>query len=613
MRPESAGERLHVRVTRQNQRPPIRSPSQRLAKKLRDSAKASSVAATVNGGMRGDRSGDANARRPVPETTSAEQRMPRDFRPQAHSPNASTAKKVDKNIAIGSSPCRSNNTSKNAPHHHGTTCRITSKATANHHGTSNTCTNYVHPTNEALVSEVKSEGKKWVSPTRPVPSAPPLSTCSLPEQPTNNPSLPNSSTQSRPGAYRVQGRGGRGQRIHSTNQQHGAFINDEIAVPTAFLVEEDDGKIIEAQPMTSNKTKCLLGFGILSIAVGIVLGIMFGVGLLPPEDPVPDPSHTKESLLALIVSESQDKGAAVMSKYSPQASAFEWLCGDPNLSNYSDGRILERYALATLYESTNGDEWKNNSGWLSYETSECDWAHISCNVDSFSVETLIADKNRLDGTLPSEIFHHLKQLFELDLSDNNLSGTLGNDLGTSLGWFRLHDTNIQGHLLYSAFYRLSKLRSIHLYRSSISGSIPDSIYNLGSLQVLRLSSNMMTGTIGTAIGNLLNVESLWLSGNSFTSTLPTELGNLHRLDTLYIHKNKFVGEIPSELGRLTKLEEATFHGNEFTGSMPDEVCALVDRSLFFLHADCREGSKQYLQCDCCTGCCRDGKKCIEPL
>ena len=366
MRPVRAGERVNTCTTcRQNQSPIIRTPSQRLAKKLRDSTKGtkSSPTVIVKGGMGGDSSGGGgNACHP--ETTSAEHRMPRNFRPQGQSPHASTEnKKLDKKMAIGENPSQQN----------------TSKATPKHHGTKNT-NNIRHTTctNETLVSEVKSEGKKWASPTRPVPSAPPLSTCSLPEQPTKSPYLPSSSTQSStPGAYRVQGRGGRGGRVHSTHQHHGASANDEITVPTAFLVEEDDGKIVEAQPVTSNRTKCLMGFSIILILVGIVLGVIFGLPPPPPPPPPPnDHHHTRESLLNLIASESQDNGEAVRSEFSPQKLAFEWLWGDPNLSKYSDSRILERYALATLYESTGGEGWKNNTAWMSYDTTECDWAHI---------------------------------------------------------------------------------------------------------------------------------------------------------------------------------------------------------------------------------------------
>ena len=213
MRPVRAGER--VTTSRQNQSPIIHTPSQRLTTKLRDSAKGTTSSPTVivKGGMRGDSSGGgANACHP--ETTSAEHRMPRNFRPQGQSPHAFTVnKKLDKKMAIGGNPSQQN----------------TSKATPKHHTTNNA--NNIRHTNETLVSEVKSEGKKWALPRRPVPSAPPLSTCPLPEQPTKSPSLPSSSTQSRPGAYRVQGRGGRGGRVLSTHQQHGASTNDEITVP----------------------------------------------------------------------------------------------------------------------------------------------------------------------------------------------------------------------------------------------------------------------------------------------------------------------------------------------------------------------------------------------
>eukprot|EP00562_Extubocellulus_spinifer_P003573 CAMPEP_0178475238 /NCGR_PEP_ID=MMETSP0696-20121128/3011_1 /TAXON_ID=265572 /ORGANISM="Extubocellulus spinifer, Strain CCMP396" /LENGTH=695 /DNA_ID=CAMNT_0020102509 /DNA_START=304 /DNA_END=2392 /DNA_ORIENTATION=- len=407
---------------------------------------------------------------------------------------------------------------------------------------------------------------------------------------------PSTDATSRPGAHAVQGPGisvaGDSTNVDAGNMTVQEADSQNVDIPTAFLVEDDDDatakdivRAVETRRMMSRRNIICVAIAIIILVTGVVLGVVFGLTKPDSDTDTADfattpKSHTRLSLLNLIVSESEsysDGGAAaVTDPGSPQAAAYEWVWEDPNLATYSDSRIMERYALATLYMSTQGSAWNNKTGWLSYDPtiSECAWAYVDCKFSN-RVETIIMEKNNLVGTLPVEIFHHLTNIFELSLSNNiGLSGTLHEDLGTGLGWFRLHDTMISGTLPDMAFRRLTKLRSTHLYRNQLSGSIPSSIYNLDDLQVLRLNANDLTGSISSEIGKLLNLESLWLSGNRLTSSLPTELGELFRLDTVYLHRNDFDGAIPTELGRLKKLKDITFEGNAFTGSMPAEMCDL---------------------------------------
>ena len=37
---------------------------------------------------------------------------------------------------------------------------------------------------------------------------------------------------------------------------------------------------------------------------------------------------------------------------SPQYAAYEWMLGDPSLEHYSDDRLIQRFALASLFFST---------------------------------------------------------------------------------------------------------------------------------------------------------------------------------------------------------------------------------------------------------------------
>jgi hypothetical protein len=93
---------------------------------------------------------------------------------------------------------------------------------------------------------------------------------------------------------------------------------------------------------------------------------------------------------------------------SPQAKALDWLQRDPRYNEYqSVHRLNQRYALAVLYYSTNGDSWQNSTGWLTDE-SECDWTQPYFTSDEICrdnshLSILYLPLNGLDGSVPVEI------------------------------------------------------------------------------------------------------------------------------------------------------------------------------------------------------------------
>ena len=70
---------------------------------------------------------------------------------------------------------------------------------------------------------------------------------------------------------------------------------------------------------------------------------------------------------------------------TPQALAYEWLLGDPDIGIYSEERRIQRFAMATLYYATNGDYWTNNASWLNYSVPECEW-YFNNNPDAMEWE-----------------------------------------------------------------------------------------------------------------------------------------------------------------------------------------------------------------------------------
>ncbi len=126
-----------------------------------------------------------------------------------------------------------------------------------------------------------------------------------------------------------------------------------------------------------------------------------------PTQQTPSPttqSPADQNLAALLSDVSPDGGAALRSPSTPQNNALKWLAGNANLDSYSDERKIQRYALATLYYSTNGDSWKNKNGWLG-DGDECGWWNHAENqfcVDGAVVE-LDLFQNNLVGTIPAEL------------------------------------------------------------------------------------------------------------------------------------------------------------------------------------------------------------------
>ena len=148
--------------------------------------------------------------------------------------------------------------------------------------------------------------------------------------------------------------------------------------------------------------------GVILIVTGLVLGIMlrpeYEPTPTPPEPAPPEPTLLPEVLGDLLSSVSSDGGKALRNTSTPQNKAFNWLAANKaNLGTYTNIIIIQRYALATLYFSTNGDNWRDNAFWLDDDT-ECRWhpEHLNC-TDAGFVAYLDLEAYNLNGNIPPEI------------------------------------------------------------------------------------------------------------------------------------------------------------------------------------------------------------------
>jgi Leucine-rich repeat (LRR) protein len=269
------------------------------------------------------------------------------------------------------------------------------------------------------------------------------------------------------------------------------------------------------------------------------------------------------------------------------------LMSNPNFSCSQVTEIpsTECEALVALYNSTDGDNWTNNSGWLETNTP-CSWYKVTCSSGHVSEIDLGWNgySNNLTGSIPSKL-GNLSNLQTLSLSSNSLTGSIPSELGnlSNLGYLNLGSNSLTGSIP-SELGNLSKLTTLKLYRNDLTGSIPSELSNLSNLQYLSLSSNSLTGSIPSELSNLSNLQTLSLSFNSLTGSIPSELGNLSNLQTLGLSSNSLTGSILSELGNLSNLQYLSLTSNSLTGSIPSELSNLSNLQYLSLSSNSLTGS-----------------------
>lgn len=236
--------------------------------------------------------------------------------------------------------------------------------------------------------------------------------------------------------------------------------------------------------------------------------------------------------------------------------------------------------LIGLYDSTEGDTWTDNTGWLQTVTP-CSWYGVTC--DAGQVTRLELGSNNLTGAIPAEL-GSLGALRYLDLTFNQLSGSIPSQLGglTSLEYLYLSFNNNLNGTIPPALGDLSNLQVLDLARNTLSGSIPPQLGNLSNLRELSLWANQLSGSIPVELGGLTNLEHLNLDFNILDGDIPPELGNLSALIALTIEFNSLSGSIPASLNNLTNLTHLYLFNNKLSGVIPD-LSALTGLVEFDVH------------------------------
>ena len=290
--------------------------------------------------------------------------------------------------------------------------------------------------------------------------------------------------------------------------------------------------------------------------------------------------------------------------------------------------VTDRDILVALYQASGGENWTNNTNWLSSMPID-QWFGVSTGVDG-RIEQLNLNDNNLNGSITGDL-GGLDKLISLNLADNPfLTGRLPRGLiDLSLENLILNQTqicapvdaefqswltgipnrsevencvdlSIKDRNVLIAFYHatggpnwehnetwLSKapIRDwpgvttdntgrvvvIYLPDNNLVGRIPPELGLLTALKRLSLDGNRLSGSIPPELGQLTNLKQLWLFDNRLTGTIPPELGRLTNLDQLLLCDNRLTGGIPAELGQLSNMIQLEICFNQITGEIPPEL------------------------------------------
>jgi len=337
---------------------------------------------------------------------------------------------------------------------------------------------------------------------------------------------------------------------------------------------------------------------------------------------------SRENEIVAIVTELTDSDT-FEDETSPQSIALDWILNIDGAQLCPDDKntIKQRYTLAVVYYSTDGDNWNicsqnsqcpNGNSYLSAE-DVCTWYRTTCDNNGLVLEVRLDEPNLgIDGSIPSEIFRlasledlsfdgpanlqgtipnsiaeaesltlldldknnligviptsigRVSTLKQLDIDFNSLTGIIPSELGSLslLTGILIGENDYDAQSLPESFSQLDQLNFFSIQNANINAEIPPSYSQLRSMLGFDCSSNRIGGSIDV-VTNWLSVQTLTMNNNNFTGPISADIGNLDFLTALRLQNNALTGEIPQTFENMFSLEVLNLSDNQLSGPFPD--------------------------------------------
>ncbi|XP_024317065.1 receptor-like protein kinase isoform X1 [Brachypodium distachyon] len=235
-----------------------------------------------------------------------------------------------------------------------------------------------------------------------------------------------------------------------------------------------------------------------------------------------------------------------------------------------EGEALLRWK-STLLNSSSLSSW-------SRAKSTCKWDGVDCDAAGH-VTHLSLQNSGLNGTLDAFYSTAFWHLAELDLSENNLFGTIPTNISLllSLTSLCLSNNNFVG-AIPCELYGLPRIDWLDLSNNQLTNPDPTKCSHMSIMHLssLILRGNKLNGTFPSFILNntFVMLSALVLSDNAFSGSIPKGLGNLTNLKYMDLSWNQFSGVIPMELGKLGSLQTMDLSWNMLSGGLPQSFSAM---------------------------------------
>ena len=199
-------------------------------------------------------------------------------------------------------------------------------------------------------------------------------------------------------------------------------------------------------------------------------------------------------------------------------------------------RAQDSTTLRRLYTSTNGAAWTTK--WDTTKSMNT-WFGVTLNTGGRVIK-LEMSNNNLTGTLPNEL-NSLCALQTLDLSNNKISGTLPPQMSIMSGLLivKLNSNQLTGQI---PRIRAFSLTNLDFGNNQFSGTFPD-LDTCFSLKSLELRFNKISGTIPLSFYiSHYPLQYLSAPNNQLTGSILSQISNLSSLQTLNLDNNQFLLE-----------------------------------------------------------------------
>eukprot|EP00567_Pseudictyota_dubia_P000725 CAMPEP_0197465970 /NCGR_PEP_ID=MMETSP1175-20131217/64811_1 /TAXON_ID=1003142 /ORGANISM="Triceratium dubium, Strain CCMP147" /LENGTH=1021 /DNA_ID=CAMNT_0043001997 /DNA_START=37 /DNA_END=3102 /DNA_ORIENTATION=+ len=329
--------------------------------------------------------------------------------------------------------------------------------------------------------------------------------------------------------------------------------NMVVPVPPAREDGGTSGKTLRQR----QEVKIALLLATVLVVVAVAVGIGVGISLRRPSAEDGDASvSARFGAMELIVGRVSSQ-ESLANTISPQYQALVWLADNDTrqVSVEDTEAIVQRYALAVLYFSTEGEGWVNNTNYLTGR-HECEWHGVGCESEAGAVKSIDIDYNNLTGTVPREIF--ALRLDDVSLNANSISGTIPDDI-----------------------CNMSSAVNISLYRNSLTGTIPSCIGELSNVRDLELWDNLLTGTIPESVDSMKVLSDLDLSINMLTGTISTDFFEHHaeHLIGFILYDNMLSGSMPSSVNHFNGTDLLLGGNSNMSGTIPDDIAGGASSNL----------------------------------